>query len=174
MLGPRLLAALRRINGHLPEDVIKQVMRIVTWPPEVSLERNNRWFHRLLTDGIEVEYRTADGEVRGDKAWLVDFEDATRNDYLVVRQLTVKFGNNVRRPDLVVYINGLPIAVLELKDPLDERADLWKAYRQLQDYKRHIPSLFTYNEVLVISDGDLTRVGSLTSGPDRFFLLAVH
>jgi type I restriction enzyme R subunit len=168
VLTSRLLAAIRRINDHLPEDVIEEVLRAVTRPPEATLEQNNRWFHRLLTDGIEVEYRTADGEVRGDRAWLVDFDDVTRNDYLVVRQLTVKAGNSIRRPDLVVYLNGLPVVVLELKDPLDERADLWKAYRQLQDYKRHIPSLFNYNELMVISDGDSTRVGSLTAGPDRF------
>jgi len=143
-------------------------MRVVTRPPEPSLIQNNRWFHQLLTDGIDVEYRTADGETRGGKARLVDFENPKRNDLLVVRQFTVKQGNSSRRADLVVFVNGLPIAVIELKDPTDEQADLWKAYRQLQDYKHHIPALFTYNELMVISDGDVTRVGSVTASSDRY------
>jgi len=168
VLEPRLRAALRKINDRLPEDAIEQAVRVVTRPPEPTLEQNNRWFHRLLTDGIDVEYRTAEGETRGDKAWLVDFANPARNDLLVVNQFTVKCGNHTRRADLVVFLNGLPIVVAELKDPTDEQADLWKAYRQLQNYKQHIPSLFIYNELLVISDGDSTRVGSLTAGTDRF------
>ncbi len=168
ILEPRLRAALRSINGHLTEDAIEQALRVVTRPPEPTLEQNNRWFHRLLTDGIDVEYRTKQGEMRGDKAWLVDFAHPQRNDLLVVNQFTVKCGNATRRPDLVVFLNGLPIVVIELKDPTDEQADLWKAFRQLQDYKARIPSLFVYNELLVISDGDSTRVGSLTANSDRF------
>jgi type I restriction enzyme R subunit len=168
VLERRLKAALRRVNDHLPEDAIEQALRVVTRPPEPTLEQNNRWFHGLLTNGIDVEYRTAGGESRGDKAWLVDFRAPKRNDFLVVDQLIVKCGNNTRRPDLVAFVNGLPIAILELKDPADEQADLWKAFRQLQDYKHHVPALFHYNEVLAISDGDSTRVGSLTAGSDRF------
>lgn len=168
VLEPRLRAALRKINDHLPEDAIEQAVRVITRPPEPTLEQNNRWFHRLLTSGIDVDYRTAEGETRGDKAWLVDFGRPERNDLLVVNQFTVKCGNSTRRPDMVVFLNGLPVVVIELKDPTDEQADIWKAYRQLQDYKQHIPSLFTYNELMVISDGDSTRVGSLTAGSDRF------
>lgn len=168
VLELRLKAALRKINDRLPEDAIEQALRVVTRPPEPTLEQNNRWFHSLLTDGIDVEYRTADGETRGDKAWLIDVAKPMRNDLMVVNQFTVKFGNSTRRADLVVFLNGLPIAVIELKDPADEQADVWKAYRQLQDYKQHIPTLFHYNEVLAVSDGDSTRVGSLTAGPDRF------
>jgi len=168
VLEPRLRAAMRKINDHLPEDAIEQAVRVATRPPEPTLEQNNRWFHRLLTDGIDVEYRTTDGGTRGDKAWLVDFDKPERNDLLVVNQFTVKCGNYTRRPDIVVFLNGLPIVVVELKDPTDEQADVWKAYRQLQDYKQHIPPLFVYNELLVISDGDTTRVGSLTAGSDRF------
>ncbi|MBI5846180.1 MAG: type I restriction endonuclease subunit R [Deltaproteobacteria bacterium] len=168
VLEPRLRAALRKINDHLPEDSIEQAVRIVTRPPEPTMEQNNRWFHRLMTDGIDVEYRTADGEARGDKAWLVDFVYPARNDLLVVNQFTVKCGNSHRRADQVLFINGLPIVVIELKDPANIQADVWKAYRQLQDYKQHIPSLFICNELMVISDGDSTRVGSLTAGSDRF------
>ncbi len=168
VLEPRLRAALRRINSHLTEDAIEQAMRVVTRPPEPTLKQNNRWFHRLLTDGIDVEYRDEQGETRGDKAWLVDFAEPRQNDLLVVNQFTVKCGNTPRRPDLVVFLNGLPSVVIELKDPTDEQADPWTAYRQLQDYKDKIPTLFVYNELLVISDGDSTRVGSLTAGKDRF------
>jgi type I restriction enzyme R subunit len=168
VLEPRLRAALRTINDVLPEDAIEQAVRVATRPPEPTLTQNNRWFHRLLTDGIDVEYRTEDGSARGDKAWIVDFARPERNDLLVVNQFTVKCGNSTRRPDLVVFVNGLPLAVVELKDPTDEQADLWKAFRQLQDYKQCIPSLFVYNELLVVSDGDSTRVGSLTAGSDRF------
>jgi type I restriction enzyme, R subunit len=168
VLEPRLQATLRKINSHLPEDAIEQALRVLIRPPEATLVQNNRWFQRLLTDGIDVEYRTANGDVRGDKAWLVNSTDPAQNDLLVVNQLTVKCGNSTRRADLVVFLSGLPVAVIELKDPTDEQADLWKAYRQLQDYKHHTPSLFTYNELMVMSDGDSTRVGSLTAAVDRF------
>ena len=168
VLEPRLRAALRKINDHLPEDAIEQAVRVVTRPPEPTLGQNNRWFHRLLTDGIDVEYRTAEGETRGDKAWLADFAKPARNDLLVVNQFTVKCGNSTRRADLVVFLNGLPIVVIELKDPTNEQADVWQAYRKLQDYKQHVPPLFHYNELLAVSDGDSTRVGSLTAGSDRF------
>jgi type I restriction enzyme R subunit len=168
VLISRLKAALRKINEHLPEDAIEQAVRVVTRPPEPTLVQNNRWFHRLLTDGIDVERRTAEGEVRGDKAWLVDFGTPARNDFLVLNQFTVKGSNNTRRADIVIFLNGLPIAVIELKDLADTQADVWQAYHQLQDYKQHVPHLFQYNELLVVSDGDSTRVGSLTAGSDRF------
>jgi type I restriction enzyme R subunit len=168
ILISRLKVALRKINEHLPEDAIEQAVRVVTRPPEPTLVQNNRWFHRLLTDGIDVERRTSEGEVRGDKAWLVDFARPARNDFLVANQFTVKSGNSTRRADLVIFLNGLPIAVIELKDPANTQADVWQAYHQLQDYKQHVSQLFQSNELLVISDGDSTRVGSLTAGSDRF------
>lgn len=168
VLEPRLRSALRKINRQLPDEAIEQAVRKVMRPPEPTLEQNNRWFHHLLTDGVDVEYRTPNGEIRGDKAWLVDFQQPALNNRLVVQQFTVRCGNATRRPDLIVFFNGLPLVVLELKDPTNEQADLWTAYRQLQDYKAKIPSLFTYNALLAISDGDRTRVGSLTAGSDRF------
>lgn len=168
LLEPRLQAALRTINDHLPEEAIEQAIRVVSRPPEPTLVRNNRWFHRLLIEGIDVEYRTSAGDVRGDKAWLLDIVNPARNDLLVVNQFTVRDGSSTRRADLVVFVNGLPISIIELKDPSDERADIRKAYEQIQDYKEHIPSLFLYNELIAVSDGDSTRVGSLTAGLDRF------
>lgn len=168
VLVPHLRSALRRINPDLPEDAIAQAITTATRPPEPTLEQNNYWFHRLLTDGIDVEYRTREGETRGDKAKLIDSECPSANNFLVVHQLTVKNDAITRRPDLVVYLNGLPISTIELKDPTNEEATLWSAYEQLQGYKSVIPALFAYNEILVVSDGDRSRVGSLTANRDRF------
>jgi type I restriction enzyme R subunit len=152
----------------MPEEAIVQAATTVSRPPEPTLEQNNRWFHRLLTDGVPVEYRTPDGETRGDKATLLGRDSLSANDFLIVRQLTIRNGESTRRPDLVVFLNGLPIAVIELKDPSSEEATLWTAYDQIRDCKAAIPALFAFNEILVISDGDQSRVGSLTSDPDRF------
>ncbi len=168
VLVPRLNAALRRLNPSMPEEAIIQAVTFVSRPPEPTLEQNNRWFHTLLADGVPVEYRMPDGETRGDMAKLMDRHSLSANDLLVVRQLTIKNGEKTRRPDLVVFLNGLPVAVLELKDPANEDATLWTAYDQIQDYKATIPALFAFNEIIVISDGDQSRVGSLTADQDRF------
>ena len=168
VLLPKLRAALRKLNPDLPEDAIVQAATVVSRPPEPTLEQNNRWFHSLLANGVPVEYRTHEGDTRGDKAKLFDRHSLSANDFLVVRQLTVEGGEKTRRPDLVVYLNGLPVAVIELKDPTNENATLWTAYDQLQEYKEAIPALFMFNEILIISDGDQSRLGSLTSKEDRF------
>lgn len=168
VLMPRLMAALRRLNPDFDEDAIHAAATTVSRPPEPTLEQNNRWFHRLLTDGVDVEYRTPSGETRGDKARLFDWRDPSLNDFLVVHQLTIVNGETRRRPDLTIFLNGLPVAVIELKDPSNEDATLWTAYDQLQDYKAAIPALFAYNEIMAISDGDQSRVGSLTADQDRF------
>lgn len=168
ILLPRLMAALRRLNPDMDENAIHSAATVVSRPPEPTLEQNNRWFHRLLTDGFDVEYRTAAGETRGDKARLFDWQDVSLNDFLIVHQLTIVNGESRRRPDLTIFLNGLPVAVIELKDPANEDATLWTAYDQLQDYKAAISALFAYNEILVISDGDQSRVGSLTANQDRF------
>ena len=165
---PRLKAALRRLNPDLPEDAIVSAATLAARPPEPTLEQNNRWFHRLLTDGVDVEYRTAGGDTRGDKAKLFDPRSVSVNDFLAVSQFTVMNGEMRRRPDLVIFLNGLPVGVIELKDPSNEDATLWTAFDQFEDYKATIPALFAYNEILVISDGDQSRVGSLTADRDRF------
>jgi type I restriction enzyme R subunit len=158
------------INDHLPSDTVEQVVRIMQHPPHPTLIENNRWMHGLLTDGVEVEYPdAATGENRGGRARLVDFDNVANNDFLVVRQLTVAMTNGkLIRPDLIVYLNGLPLAVIELKDPTDEGATLETAIDQLGRYMRGAPDLFVANMVLVASDGLLTRVGSITSGRQRF------
>ena len=170
VLQGRLAAILHRLNPVLPHGTIEEVVRVVSHPPHPTLIQNNRWFHSLLTDGVEVEYLdAASGEMRGGRARLVDFENPQANDLLVVRQLTVTGPLGTRiRPDLMVFLNGLPVAVIELKDPTDTEADLGMAIQQLSRYKETVPDLFMTNLVLVVSDGLLTRVGSITSGHSRF------
>ena len=169
-LKGRLAAALHRLNLDLPHDSIEEVVRILSRPPHPTLIQNNLWFHSLLTDGVEVESREAkSGETRGDRARLVDFDNPGANDLLVVRQLTATGASGkVIRPDLTVFLNGLPVAVIELKDPTDTQADLGVAIDQLDRYMQTAPDLFVSNLVLVVSDGMLTRVGSITSERSRF------
>ena len=169
-LKGRLAAALHRLNLDLPHDSIEEVVRILSRPPHPTLIQNNRWFHTLVTDGVEVEYREAkSGETRGGRARLVDFDNPAANDLLVVRQLTATGASGkVIRPDLTVFLNGLPVAVIELKDPTDTQADLGVAIDQLDRYMQTAPDLFVSNLALVVSDGMLTRVGSITSGRSRF------
>jgi len=170
MLKGRLGAALHRLNPDLPPDTIEEVVRVLSRPPHPTLIQNNRWLHALFTDGVEVEYRDAkSGETRGGRAWLVDFDIPAANDLLVVRQLSVVGpSGKVIRPDLAVFLNGLPVALIELKDPTDTQADLGVAIDQLGHYMQAAPDLFVPNLLLVVSDGMLTRVGSITSGRSRF------
>jgi len=167
ILEGRLRAALGRINPHLDADTLDDVTRRLGRLDSPSLEENNLAFHRMLTRGIEVQVRTDSG-IRGDLAWLVDFQNPDNNDWLIVNQLTVIEGKHNRRPDLVIYLNGLPIAVIELKNPEDENATLTSAWNQLQTYKAHIPTLFNTNEILVLSDGAEAKIGSLTAGTEWF------
>ena len=170
ILDGKLAAALHRLNPTLPHEECEQVVRVVSHPPHPTLIMNNRWFHTLLTNGVEVEYRdTASGETRGGRARLIDFENPRNNDLLVVRQLIVAVpsGKTVR-PDLMVFLNGLPIALIELKDPTDTEADLGVAIDQMSRYMNTASDLFVPNLLLAASDGLLTRVGSITSGLDRF------
>ena len=170
ILQGRLTAALHRINPMLTHDTVEEVLRIVSHPPHPTLIQNNRWLHTLITDGVEVEYQdVSTGEMRGGRARLVDFENPEANDMLVVRQLTVtgSTGSYVR-PDLTVLLNGLPIAVIELKSPGNADADLDTAIDQIERYKQMVPDLFTSNLLLVVSDGLLSRVGSVSSSRRRF------
>ena len=170
VLKGRLSAALHRLNTDLPHDTVEEVVRTLSRPPHPTLIQNNRWFHGLLTDGVEIEYRDAkSGETRGGRARLVDYDNPTVNDLLVVRQLTVAGASGkVIRPDLTVFLNGLPVAVIELKGPTDTQADLGTAIDQLDRYMQTAPDLFVPNLLLAVSDGMLTRVGSITSGRSRF------
>ncbi len=170
MLKGRLAAALHRLNSDLPHDPIEEVVRILSRPPHPTLIQNNCWFHTMLTGGAEIEYRDSkSGETRGGRARLVDFDNPDANELLAVRQLRVAGpSGKVIRPDLTMFLNGLPVAVIELKAPTDIQADLGVAIDQLDRYMQTAPDLFVSNLVLVVSDGMLTRVGSITSGRGRF------
>ncbi|WP_438349438.1 type I restriction endonuclease subunit R [Paenibacillus sp. FA6] len=167
ILTPRLLSVLKRINPDIPNAILEEVASAMEKPEHLSLMANNRHFHELLLDGVSVEIEI-DGEKRGDSVKLIDFNDPSNNDFLVVNQFTIKGINQLRRPDIIVFINGLPIAVIELKNPIDGNADIWGAFNQLQTYKTEIPDLLLYNEALIISDGINARIGSLTADKERF------
>jgi len=167
VLHGRLRSAIERNNPQLPESAVDEVVRKVTIAPTASLVQNNHAFHRLLVDGVDVEYHDGDRIVH-DKAWLVDFANPDNNDWLAVNQFTVIEGKHNRRPDVVVFVNGLPLAVVELKNPADENATILTAFRQLQTYKLQIPSLLNYNSLLIASDGVEARVGTLTADWERF------
>ena len=170
ILKGRLGAALHRLNPELPHDTVEEVVRILSHPPHPTLIQNNRWCHALLTDGVEVEYKDPKtGETRGGRARLVDFDNPAANELLAVRQLSVLGASGkLIRPDLTVFLNGLPVAIIELKDPTDTQADLGVAVDQLARYQQTAPDLFVPNLLLAVSDGMLTRAGSITSGRSRF------
>ncbi len=167
ILRDRLEAAIDSLNPDLPREAKEEALRKVLLLDSPSLVLNNRTFHRMLTDGVEVEI-AEDERVRGEQVRLVDFENPGNNDWLVVNQFTVIEGQHNRRPDVVVFLNGLPLAVIELKNPTDENATIESARKQLETYKREIPSLLGYNEILVISDGMEARIGSLTASREWF------
>ena len=167
LLG-RLRNAVERLNPQIPAEAREEAIRKVLHPESPSLVVNNRKFHAMLRDGVEVEYRRRDGSIAGDRVRLIDYDDPDNNDWLVVHQFTVIEAGHNRRADVVVFINGLPLGVIELKNPGDENATIWNAFTQLQTYKQQIPSLFVYNETLVVSDGLQARVGSLTANQEWF------
>ncbi|HNP51813.1 MAG TPA: HsdR family type I site-specific deoxyribonuclease, partial [Nitrosomonas nitrosa] len=167
LLAGRLKQALQRLNAGIPASVLDDVAHQLTKPGHPSLILNNRSFHELLIDGVPVEV-VIDGVKRGDRVRLIDFAQPQQNQFLVVNQYTVQGAKQPRRPDMVCFINGLPMAVIELKNPAAEQSDIWAAFNQLETYKAEIADLFIFNEALVISDGLHARVGSLTADRERF------
>lgn len=167
VLVHRLRDAINRLNPLVPlaarEDALHQVSNLDT-PVLLSA---NRAFHRLLINGVPVEYQK-DGETRGDFVRLIDFADISANEWLAINQFSIRGPHHARRPDIILFINGLPLVLLELKNPADTHADIWKAYDQIETYKEQIPDVFQYNEVLVISDGTEARMGSLSASAERF------
>jgi type I restriction enzyme R subunit len=150
-------------NGSILLAIDKGVERLHS--PE--LLANNEAFHRMMAEGVKVNYQK-DGQDRGDLVWLVDFANPENNEFVVANQLTVIENNQNKRPDIVLFVNGLPLVVIELKNAADENATMKSAYQQLDTYKHTIPSLFTYNAILVISDGLEAKAGSLSAGLSRF------
>jgi len=167
LLIGRLQDAVSRINPKIPidsqEEAIKEIQRLNS--PE--LIANNESFHRMLTEGIKVSYQK-EGHQRGDLVWLIDFQNPQNNDFVVANQFTVIENGNNKRPDVILFVNGIPLVVIELKNPTDENATIKSAFRQLQTYKAIIPSLFTYNSFMIISDGLEAQAGSLSAGITRF------
>ena len=172
LLKDRLRDALIRINKHLPREVIEEAIRIIEFPQSPSLLINNRAFQKMITDGIDVEYRTPSGEIEYPKVKVfeTDPDRVDNNDFLVVNQFTVIENGGEKRPDIVVFVNGIPLVVFELKSASNEEVGISEAYNQVQTYKKTIPSLFTYNSFIVISDGVNARVGTLTADEERFMM----
>ncbi|TVT54022.1 MAG: type I restriction endonuclease subunit R [Azoarcus sp. PHD] len=167
LLFERLRNAIARLNPDVPlaarEDALQQV-RDLGIPVQLAA---NRHFHKLLVGGVPVQYQK-DGETRGDFVRLVDWVTPTNNEWLAINQFSIKGPHHTRRPDIILFVNGLPLVLLELKNPADEAADIWKAYDQIQTYKEQIPDVFQYNEILVISDGSEARMGSLSANGERY------
>ncbi|MHA1360387.1 MAG: type I restriction endonuclease subunit R [Candidatus Helarchaeota archaeon] len=164
----RLSRAIQKLNLSIPKDGKEQATKKVLRFESPHLVINNQNFHRMLIDGIDIEYRKHDGAIVGDKVWLIDFNNPENNEFLAVNQFTVIENNRTRRPDIVLFVNGIPLVVIELKNIADENATIWTAYNQLQTYMNQIPSLFVYNEILIVSDGVEARVGTISSGKEWF------
>ncbi|MEB3259386.1 MAG: type I restriction endonuclease subunit R [Cyanobacteriota bacterium] len=167
ILTGRLRSALQRLNPEVPASTIESAVLQLANPNVPGLLASNRQFHRWLTQGLPITYLDGTQQV-GLRLKVLGFDDPAANDWLVVNQLAIQGRQHNRRPDLVVYVNGLPLAVIELKNPADEKADIWGAYNQLHTYKQDIPDLFTPNVLLVISDGIQARLGSLSADRERF------
>ncbi|ELL1229180.1 type I restriction endonuclease subunit R [Pseudomonas aeruginosa] len=167
LLTMRLRTAIARLNPQIPlaarEDALRQVLELGV-PVQLSA---NRLFHRLLVGGVPVQYQK-DGETRGDFVRLIDWADVRANEWLAINQFSIQGPKHTRRPDIILFVNGLPLVLLELKNPADVHADLVKAFDQLQTYKEQIPDVFHYNEILVISDGSEARMGSMSADIERF------
>jgi len=174
VLVGRLREAIRRLNPAIPEEAREEALRKVLRVGTPSLTQTNRAFHRMLRDGVPVEYPRPDGSIAGDHVRLVDFGDVRANDWLAVNQFTVIEGQHNRRPDIVVFVNGLPLGLIELKNAADEDATIWSAYAQLQTYKAEIASLLHYNAALVVSDGLQARMGSVTANQEWFKVWREH
>lgn len=167
LLLDRLHQAVRRINKFIPTEALDEAIRKVQRIASSELIADNEKFHRYLTEGVPVSYQK-DGDERGDLVWLVDFRTPDNNDFVVANQFTVIENNHNKRPDVLLFVNGIPLVVIELKNPADQNATVQAAFRQIETYKSQIPLLFTYNSIIVISDGLEAKTGSLSAGFSRF------
>jgi type I restriction enzyme R subunit len=167
LLIDRLRKALKRINRNIPADILEDAVKEIRRIHSPELLTNNETFHRFLTEGIPVSKRV-DGDDRGDLVWLIDFKNPYNNDFLVVNQFTLVENNHTKRPDIILFVNGIPLVVIELKNAADENASIRSAFRQIETYKSLIPTLFIYNGFVVISDGLEAKAGTISSGFSRF------
>ena len=168
VLVSRVRAALRRINKSIPDIAIDEAVKKVLRTDSQDLVVNNQHFHRLVTNGVPVQYKREDGSVKDELVWLFDFDNVDNNEFLAVNQFTVIEERNNRRPDIILFVNGLPLVLIELKNPADENATVWSAFNQLETYCEQIPSIFRFNEILIISDGLQAKAGTLSLNRERF------
>ncbi|MFC1560864.1 HsdR family type I site-specific deoxyribonuclease [Candidatus Latescibacterota bacterium] len=168
VLVERLREALLIINPHIPPEAINEAVKKILRTDSQNSVINNQYFHQMVMNGVPVEYKRNDGGVKNDFVWLFDFNKIENNEFLAVNQFTIIENRNNRRPDIILFVNGLPLVQLELKNPADENATIWSAFNQFETYKQQIPSVFRYNEILVISDGLEARAGTITSNKERF------
>ena len=168
VLEERLREALRNLNPDLPASALETGLRNLINPEGPTLEVRNRSFHDILVNGVTVPIRRPDGIVTGEPANVIDFENPANNDWLAVNQFRLKENQSTRRADIVLFLNGLPLGIVELKNPADQNTDIWEAWQQLQTYESELPTLFSLNEFLMISDGLYARVGPLTAGKEWF------
>lgn len=168
VLQQRLKNTIDKLNPEIPADAREEAFKKALRTTTISLFENNQAFHRMLTEGIDVKFGIGDGKAKTDKVWLVDFSNPTNNEFLAINQFTVIENHNNKRPDIVLFVNGLPLVVIEIKNAIDENADTKAAFNQLQTYKQLIPSLFTYNAFLIVSDGWFAKGGTLSSDYSRF------
>lgn len=167
-LTARLRAAINRLNPHIPAAAREEAFKKAQRADALSLLDNNQAFHQMLTDGLDIKFGIGDGKAKTDKVWLIDWDNPDNNEFTAVNQLVFTESHNRRIPDVVLFVNGIPLVVIELKNASDENADIQAAYNQLQTYKQLIPSLFIPNALLIISDGWFAKVGGLSSQYSRF------
>ncbi|MDG7035757.1 MAG: type I restriction endonuclease subunit R, partial [Nitrososphaerota archaeon] len=170
VLAGRLKERLRIINPSLPEDAIEEAFSKIVKQESQDMIFNNRSFHNLLVNGIDVQYKQVDGSIRHDKAFMMDFYNTDNNEFLAVNQFTIIEDKHERRPDIILFINGMPIVIIEMKNPADENATIWSAFDQVRTYMAEIKSIFRFNEIIMLSDGIETRSGTMTSPKERFAL----
>ena len=168
LLVGRLKERLQLINLGFPSEAIDDAIRILTKNESQDLVSNNHDFHRMLVNGIDVQFKMGDGSIKHDKVFLFDFNHMENNEFLAVNQFTVIENKHERRPDIVLFVNGIPLVLIELKNPEDENATIWSAYKQIGTYISEIPSIFRFNEICIISDGLETRYGTLTTERERY------
>src|SRR3989344_1992172 len=167
VLIDRRTGAVNKKNKSVPADAREQAVKLVVRSSSQKLIEDNEAFHKMLVDGVDVPVRI-EGGIRHKKVWLFDFEHPENNEFLAVNQFTVVEGSRERRPDIVLFVNGLPLVVIELKNAADEQATIQKAYNQFQTYMEELPYFFRFNEILITSDGNQARAGTITSKPERF------
>ena len=168
ILTYRLKERLQLINPEIPIEAIDEAIRIIRKTNSQDLVSNNHDFHNLIVNGIDVQYRKKNGSIKHDKVFIFDFNNMENNEFLAVNQFTIIENRHERRPDIVLFVNGIPIVIIELKNPEDENATIWSAYRQIQTYLSEIPSIFRFNELCIVSDGIDSRYGTITSPRERY------